>query len=174
MALEIRKANGMLHVQKTVTIRQSASVLYQVWRSLERLPEFMQHVESVTSDADGRSHWVVTAPAGQTVEWDARILEDIPDDRITWHSVEGSGITNGGEIRFRTAPGDRGTEVRVTLVYDPPAGRAGVAIAKLFGEEPARQLDDDLYRFKQLMETGRIPSTAGQSHGARTPGRNVA
>jgi uncharacterized membrane protein len=169
MALETKDDQGRRRVQKTVTINRPAHELYAVWHDLAQLPTFMDHVESVSTNGDGRSHWVVKAPAGRTVEWDAEISADRPDELIAWRSIPETGIENAGTICFRPAPAARGTEVQVTFYYDPPGGTAGASIATLFGEEPSQQLDEDLYRFKQIMETGRIPDTDGQPSGRTEP-----
>ncbi len=143
----------MLHVKKSVTVNRSREDVYRFWRKLENLPRFMYHLESVEAAGDKRSHWVAKAPAGTSVEWDAEIVEDRPNEIISWRSLAGSGIKNAGSVRFVEAPGDRGTEVHVELQYEAPAGSVGAVIAKLFGEEPAQQIRDDLRRFKQVMET---------------------
>jgi uncharacterized membrane protein len=130
----------------------------------------MQHVESVEVLDAKRSHWRVSAPGGSTVEWDAEIVEEEPGRLIAWRSLPGAQIENGGSVRFRPATGDRGTVVEVTMFYEPPAGQAGVAVAKIFGEEPQMQVREDLRRFKQLSETGEIPTIEGQSSG-RGPDR---
>ena len=155
----------MLDVVKSVTINRPRHEVYAFWRALERLPEFMIHLESVTVTGDGRSHWVAKAPGG-SVEWEAEITEDRPGDLLSWQSVEGSSVPNGGSVRFADAPADRGTEVRVAIHYDPPGGAAGALVAKLFGEEPSQQLVDDLRRFKQVMETGEVVRSEGSPAGA--------
>jgi uncharacterized membrane protein len=108
----------------------------------------------------------VSGPAGTTVEWDAEVTEERPNDVIFWSSVEGSDIRHEGSVRFTKAPADRGTEVHVDLQYDAPGGRAGALIATLFGEEPTQQLRDDLRRFKQVMETGEVVRSDGSLEGA--------
>jgi len=115
---------------------------------------------------DRRSHWVARAPAGQEVEWDAEIIDERPGRRIAWRSLAESDVRHEGEVRFREAPGDRGTEVRVHIDYDPPAGKAGAAVAKLFGEEPEQQIRDDLRRLKQVLETGEVLLSDGSLEGA--------
>ncbi|MGB3208991.1 MAG: cyclase, partial [Crinalium sp.] len=112
-----------------------------------------------------RSHWIANAPMGASVEWDADIIRDEENKLIAWASVEGADIDNSGFVRFTPAPGERGTEVKVVIEYNPPGGAIGVAIAKLFGEEPEQQAGDDLRRFKQLMEAGEIATTEGQPSG---------
>lgn len=156
----------MLHVKHSVTINRPRQEVYQFWRRLENLPRFMQHLESVTTDGAGVSHWVVKAPGGTTVEWDAEIGMDRPNEVITWRSLPGSDLPNEGAVRFTDAPGDRGTEVHVDLQYDPPVGRVGAMIAKLFGEEPKQQLRDDMRRFKQVLETGEVVRSDGSPEGA--------
>lgn len=147
-------------VGRTVTINRSRQELYDYWRDFARLPTFMDNVERVDILDDKRSHWVVKAPAGKTVEWDAVITEDRPGEFVAWASVEGADVPNSGRIDFRDAPGGRGTQVTATIVYDPPAGVVGKVIAKLFQREPAIQARRDLRRFKQLMETGEIATAA--------------
>jgi uncharacterized membrane protein len=156
----------MTQVSKSVTINRPVREVYQFWRNLENRSRFMAHVESVTITGGGRSHWVVKGPAGVNVEWDAEIVEERPDELITWQSLPGSRITNGGSVRFGQAPADRGTEIRVQLDYEPPAGKAGELLAKLFGEEPKQQLTDDLRRLKQVLETGEVVRSDGSLEGA--------
>jgi uncharacterized membrane protein len=130
--------------------------VYGFWRDFANLPRFMRHLESVQVHDDGRSHWVAKAPAGRTVEWDAETTEDRPNELIAWRSLPGADVRNSGSVAFAPAPGGRGTEVRVTLEYDPPLGKLGSKIAMLFREEPGQQVYDDLRHFKQVMETGEI------------------
>ena len=154
-----------IHVQESVTINKSPEELYRFWHDFTNLPRIMRHLESVTQIDEKRSRWKATAPAGWHVEWDAEIINDEPNQTIAWRSLAHASIPNSGSVRFVPAPGDRGTELHVTLDYIPPAGRVGAMIAKLFGEEPAQQVKDDLRRFKQFMETGEIPTTEGQPAG---------
>ena len=153
-----------IHVQKSLTINKSAAELFQFWRNFGNLPQFMNHLESVAVIDEKRSHWKVKAPLGATVEWDAETTGVVENERISWHSVEGSEITNSGVVEFRPTS-TRGTEVRVTLTYEPPAGKLGSLVAKLFGEEPSQQVGEDLRRFKSLMETGLIMNVKGQASG---------
>jgi len=165
----IQEALGMdktITVEKTVTINKPADELYRFWRNLENLPHFMKHLKSVTVISDKRSHWVANAPMGASVEWDADIIEERENEFISWASVEGADVDNSGFVRFKKAPGDRGTEVKVVMEYAPPGGVVASAIAKLFGEEPEQQIGDELRRFKMLMEAGEIATTEGQPKGS--------
>lgn len=116
----------------------------------------MENIERVTVYDESHSHWVVAAPAGHTVEWDSMITEDVPDERISWASLEGASVRNSGSVDCYDSSNHRGTRVTVTIAYDPPAGALGRMVAKLFQREPKIQARQDLRRFKQLMETGEV------------------
>jgi uncharacterized membrane protein len=147
---------GDVLVGRTVTINRPRQELYAFWRNFSNLPRFMKSVHSVTMPDADHSHWVVEAPAGKTVAWDARITLDEPGRVIGWESLDGASVRNSGKVEFLDSPDGRGTVVRVTLTYDPPAGAVGKLIAKLFQKEPKIQARQDLRRFKQLMETGEV------------------
>jgi uncharacterized membrane protein len=147
---------GRKPVRKSITINRGRDEVYGYWRALENLPRFMKHLEEVRDTGNGRSHWVAKGPVGTKAAWDAEITEDRPGERIAWQAIPGSGIQNAGTVTFREAPGGRGTEVLVELVYEPPAGPLGIAAAKLLGEEPEQQTAGDLRRLKQVLETGEV------------------
>lgn len=157
----------VIRVEKTVTINKPADELYNYWHNFEQLPTFMKHIRSVTMQDLRRSHWVANAPLGQQIEWDADLVDDRPNELIAWASLEGANVDHSGFVRFKPATGDRGTEVKVVMEYNPPGGTLGATLAKLFGEEPEQQIGDELNRFKQLMEAGEIATTEGQSTGKR-------
>jgi uncharacterized membrane protein len=145
-----------IHAGASCIINRQPEEVHAFWRNFENLPRFMRHLESVKDLGDGRSHWVAKGPAGMTVEWDAMLVADDPGKVITWRSLENSDVDNAGAVRFERAPGGRGTIVRVNIEYNPIGGVLGAAVAKLFGEEPEQQLDDDLRRFKQILEIGEV------------------
>jgi uncharacterized membrane protein len=145
-----------IKVERSITVDRPHSEVYRFWRQLENLPRFMEHLESVTVIDENRSHWVAKAPAGAKVEWDATIHNEIEDELIAWRSLPGSDVDNAGSVHF--TPAGKATEVRVVLSYDPPAGKVGAAVAKLLGEEPGQQVEEDLRRFKQVMESTKAPA----------------
>ena len=155
-------------VKAAVTVRKPRAEVYAFWWDLEGFPDFMSHLESVQLTGDRHSHWVATAPAGRTVEWDAEIVEERENELVAWRSLPGSDIRNEGRVRFVDAPGDRGTEMHVELSYDAPGGAAGDLVAKLFGEQPEQQVKDDLRRAKQILETGEIMRSDGSPEGIST------
>jgi uncharacterized membrane protein len=156
-----------MDVTRAITVGHPRDAVYAFWRDFENLPRFMYHLQFVEDLGSGRSHWVARAPAGRTVEWDAEIVEDVPGERIAWRTIDQKDdITHSGSVSFRSAPGGRGTEVHVRLNYDPPGGKVGAMIAKLFGEEPGQQIADDLRRFKQVVETGEVVRSEASPEGA--------
>jgi uncharacterized membrane protein len=158
-----------LELTAAVTIARSAQDVYDYWRGLERLPTFMYHLQSVEWVGEGRTRWTANAPVKKSVSWEAELVEDRRGEVIAWRSLPGADVENSGSIRFKPAPGDRGTEVRVHLRYAVPGGRAGQLVARLLGEEPHQQVEDDLRRFKQIMETGEVLRSEGSlaGHSAR-------
>ena len=150
---------GNSFVGTAVTINRPVAEVYAHFRDFANIPGFMENVERIDVLDAKRSHWVVRAPAGKTVEWDSVVTEDVPGELIAWESAEGADIKNAGRVEFRDAPPGRGTEVTATILYEPPGGDLGKLIAKLFQKEPKIQARRELRRFKQLMETGEI-STA--------------
>lgn len=159
-----RRRRRGIEVKKAITVARSPDEAYQFWRNFENLPRFMAHLDSVRVMDERRSYWKAKAPLGATVEWAAEITEDRPGELIAWRSMEGTTVPNSGTVEFVPAPGDRGTEVRVELNYNPPGGIVGATIAKLFGEEPSIQVDGDLRRFKQVLEVGEVVHSDASIH----------
>ena len=145
---------------QAVTIGKPRDEVYARFRNFADLPRFMRNLERVDDLGDGRTHWVVKAPAGRTVEWDAITTEDEPGWLIAWESAPGADIVNHGWVEFADAPGERGTEVHARIVYEPPGGELGKLVAELWGKEPGQQAHADLRQLKMLMETGEIATTA--------------
>jgi uncharacterized membrane protein len=156
-----------MELTATTTIRKPASEVYAFWRALEQLPLFMAHLEEVRATGERTSHWSAAAPFGKDVEWDAEIIEETPGEKIAWSSIGNADVPNAGTVRFVPAPDGVSTEVHVVLVYEIPGGVIGKAVAKYFGEEPHQQLDDDLRRLKQVLETGEVVRSDGAPWGKR-------
>ena len=165
-----RERRGV-HLRRSITVNRSPEEVYRFWRDFENLPRFMAHLEAVQVLDERRSRWVAKAPAGSKAEWDAEIVEDVPNQRIVWRSLAGSEVPNEGSVRFVPAPGGRGTEVHVELRYRPPGGRFAATVAKLFGEEPGQQVAGDLRRFKQVMELGEVVHSDASVHRGMHPAR---
>lgn len=154
-----------VHFEEAITVNRSADELYRFWRDVTNHPKFTEHLESVTTVGENRTHWVMKGPLGITLEWDAETYEDKPGELIAWRSLEGSQVDVAGSVHFRPAPGGRGTEARVVQKVNPPGGAIGAAVAGLFGKSPEQQMRGNLGRLKQLLETGEIATTEGQTSG---------
>ena len=165
----VRSSISPIFVQKSVTINRPPEEVFQFWRNFENLPRFMQHLKSVKSIGNRYSHWEAQGPLHTRASWDAEITDERANEYIAWKSVPGSELENSGSVEFRPVPSHGGTEIRVTIEYHAPSGKIGKAFTRLFGEHPEQQVREDLRRFKQLMETGEIPTTVGQTSGRRTP-----
>jgi len=161
----IETRNGAVAITASLVIDRAPEELYQRWRDFTNLPRFMKHLERIEVRDDRRSHWVAKGLAGSTVEWEAEITDDRPNERIAWRSIEGSKVNHAGSVRFEPATGNRGTFVTVDMQYRPPWGTIGAAVAAWFGEDPSQQVKMDLRRFKQVMETGEAITTEGQPAG---------
>jgi uncharacterized membrane protein len=149
------KSGEGVKTEKSITINRSPEEIYSFWHQLENLPRFMRHVQSVTRSDDTTSHWVVKTSHGRTLEWDTRIIEDKPGQMISWQSLDGADMDNAGSVWFTPAAGG-GTVVKVSMKYLPPGGKIGVAIAKFLGNDPGKEMEDDLSRLKAILEHGEI------------------
>ncbi|HJQ39512.1 MAG TPA: SRPBCC family protein [Thermoanaerobaculia bacterium] len=156
-----------VRVEKAVTINAPPEQIYAFWRNFENLPRFMQNLEAVECHDSRRSHWTAKGPAGMKADWEAEIINEIPNELIAWRSIDGSKVDNAGSVHFEPALGGRGTIVKVVLRYDPPAGVLGAAVSKILGEDPAMNVQEDLRRLKMLLETGEIATTEGQPTGRK-------
>lgn len=154
-----------IRVDRAITINAPREEVYAFWRNLENLPRFMQHVQYVRTLDDRNSHWVMEGLAGQRVEWDAEIINEIPNELLAWRSLPGASVNNAGSVRFEHATAGRGTKVLVSLQFEPPAGQVGALVAKLLGKQPDLEIDEGLHRLKNIIEAGEIPTSAGQPTG---------
>lgn len=143
-----------IKVEVSTRINKPRHELYDYWRKLENLPKVMSHLVSVKTNGNGRSHWTARSALGSTVEWDADIINDVPNELIAWKSVADAPVPNSGSVRFEELESE--TEIRVNLQYFPPVGLIGATLAKIIGEDPLSQIREDLKRFKMFMETGTI------------------
>jgi uncharacterized membrane protein len=126
------------------------------------------YLQSVRITGDRHSHWIARGPGDTRVEWDAELVEDKPNERISWRSLPGADISNTGSVSFEPAAGGRGTIVRVQITYGHAGYQLGSFLATLVGKDPEQLVNKDLRRFKQVLETGDVVSTEGQSAGRRS------
>ena len=157
-----------IYLERSIAVNKSPQECYRFWRSFENLPRFMQTLESVRQLDERRSRWVAKGPMATRLEWTSEITADRPGEEIAWRTLDDSGAANAGSVKFEAAPAGRGTIVRVSVHYSPLGGELGAGLVKLLGHDPPSRVREDLRRFKQMMETGEIPTTRGQPAGRRS------
>ena len=141
-----------VNVDESITINQPVELLYRFWRNLENLPQVMRHLESVERVTDTLSRWRAKGPANTSVEWNAEIINEIPNQLIAWQSLEGSDVVSAGSVHFDDIGAGAGTRVRVRLQYNPPGGKVGATLVKLLGRDAATEIRQDLTQFKETVE----------------------
>jgi uncharacterized membrane protein len=163
-----KMSSGKFRARASFAINCSPETAYRMWRTLENLPIFMRHLESVRELGNGRYEWTAIGPLNTRVRWQADITADRDNEYLGWRSTQDSDFQNWGSVEFRPAPGNRGTIVTAEMEYVPPAGMLGKAAAAIFGKDPEFTMREDLRRFKALIEMHEIPTTEGQPHGPRS------
>jgi uncharacterized membrane protein len=159
---------GPMRAESSIIINKPVDEVYRFWKDFENLPRFLGYVSSVRTTGDRKTHWVAQGPGNTTIEWDAEIVNDLPNQRITWRSLPGAHVSNTGSVEFEPAPGNRGTIVRVQIDYGTRAHGIGAAVAALGGRSPEQMIYKDLRRLKQVLETGEVLRTEGQPSGRRS------
>lgn len=160
-------------VEKSITINRPADAIYRMWRDLSSLPQFMRHLKSVAALDEKRSRWIAHGPAGTELKWDAEIINERENELLAWRSLPGGDVDTAGSLHLEQLHQDRGTVATVSLKYNPPGGTIVAHLAEWFGVGLQSKLNEDLRRFKQLLETGEITTTTGQPSG-RTAGHKVS
>lgn len=154
--------------EASIVVGKSPEECYAFWRDFEKHPQFELYLKSVRITSDKTTHWVAAIPGtGARVEWDAELMEDIPNKRIAWQSLPGSDVYHSGSVDFSPAPGGRGTMIRAQVLHSQPGQSIGSLLAKMVGKHPEDIVYKDLRRFKQVMETGEAITTDGQPAGRR-------
>ncbi|UOQ70101.1 YgaP-like transmembrane domain [Hymenobacter cellulosilyticus] len=160
------KQPAPIEIKETFTVYHDIDQVYGYWRRFENLPTFMEHIESIEELDERHSHWVARIPGGLgTVAWDSEIIRDEPNRLIAYQSLPGSQVDQSGEVRFRQAEGNKGTELQVVMHYRAPLGTLGQGVAKLLNPALAEFIRSDIRRFKMMLETGEVPTIEGQSSG---------
>jgi uncharacterized membrane protein len=161
--------DGDLSAHAVQSILVEADELYELWRNVNTIPRWQEFVVSVTPLREKVSHWVMGNPedaTGKRVEFDAEITEDIAGRKIAWQSVS-EGVDQSGVVTFEPLANGRGTLVTLTQNTKIPGGSFGNAVAAVAMRSPRQVVIENLRHFKQLAETGEIPSVKGQPHGPR-------
>lgn len=158
---DLSASAGPTEVSRSVTVGKPADELYEMWRDPEQLSRIVGHFATVVSKSEGRFRWVARAPLEREVSWETHLVEERPGELLRWESPPDAMLPNEGSVRFHPAPGDRGTQVRLTMRFDPPGGSVGRAALSRLDVVPEMLVGEALRRFKSLAETGEVQTTAG-------------
>jgi uncharacterized membrane protein len=159
------KSVGKNVSQFAITIGRNVDEVYSFWRDFKNLSNFMKDLKSVQILSPKASHWTVELKSGIQAQWDANITQEVPNEMISWRSVEGSEVDTTGSVSFKRAPAGQGTVVSVMIDYEIPGGKLAEIATKFMGEDGDTLTQINLHRLKALLETGDIPTTEGQSSG---------
>lgn len=146
--------NGVVEIHKTLKVNAPIEDVFAFWADFESFPRFMANVLEVRRTGENCWHWVARGPAGTQLEWDADLTAFDPDRAIAWESLPGSAIQNSGRVEFQPV-GPDATQVHIRVRYSPPAGALGHGVAALLGRDPKTEMDEDMIRFKSLIEDGK-------------------
>lgn len=146
------RASDAVKVERSITVDRPPQELYALWKNPENLPRFMDWLEDVQTIDGRRARWRAKGPAGTSIEWIAEVINEVPNALIAWKSVANPDIKNAGSVHFRASATGGGTEVRLVFEWVPPGGRAGMAVAKLLGSDPANRIGEGLEKFKAFAE----------------------
>jgi uncharacterized membrane protein len=156
------------YAEVSVAINRSPTECYAFWRDLKNVPRFSPMIQSVDALDERRYRWSARGPMGARSEWTTEFTVERPGEKVAWHTIDKGSFSHAGVVHFEQAPGGRGTIMRVSMHYRVPGGRTATTLAKLVGHDPESELREDLRRFRQLLETGEIATTAGQPSGRRS------
>jgi uncharacterized membrane protein len=157
-----------VYVDRSIIVNKTPQECYAYWRDLRNIASFTRGLEKVIPLDERRSRWIAKVPGRADLEWIAELTEDKPGERLQWRSAEGAPFKHAASVSFRVAPGNRGTIVTVGMHYHTPGGSVGATVARFLGPDPFGEVRENLRRFKQLIETGEIPTTTGQPSGRRS------
>jgi carbon monoxide dehydrogenase subunit G len=133
-------------VEKSILVNVPLSTVYNQWTQFEDFPQFMGGVTSVTQLSDDRLQWVAEI-AGVRRQWEAKVVEQVPDSKVAWAATEGA--TNAGAVTFSDA-GEGQTRVHLSLEYEPEG------LVEKVGDKlniVENQAEKDLDRFKAFIES---------------------
>jgi uncharacterized membrane protein len=161
---------GSATIEEEIEVEVPVTTAYNQWTQFEEFPRFMEGVDEVRQLDDTLLHWAATV-AGTHAEWDAKILEQEPDRRIAWESVDGK--QTRGVVTFEPAGSGSRTRIRLRMSYMPE--RATEKVGSAVGLDD-RRVRGDLQRFRELIEGRQSASGAwrGEIADGRTRGEGVS
>jgi uncharacterized membrane protein len=153
-------------VEGSIEVGVPAPQVYEYWKTLENLPQFMTNVEEVRSTGPDTTHWRVKGPLGASLEFDARTTQDEDNEAIGWNTEDGE-VQTSGQVRFQQVADSR-TRVEVQMNYwDAPGGKAGEFASRVVAN-PQIMVQQDLQNFKEIIEGKATPEEIQQRPAAAT------
>lgn len=141
-----------VNIQVTLEVNRPRLEVYALWRNLDNLPLFMEHIEMVNSIDDKISIWEARIPGGiGKVRWRSEVVKEIPGELLGWQSISGSNIENAGKVEFQDAP-HGGTLLHVVVSYHAPLGIPGEGVARMFNPYFKQLVKKDILNFKSFLE----------------------
>jgi uncharacterized membrane protein len=142
-----------INIRSSFVIHKPRHEVYAFWRRFDNLPLFMSHLKSVELLGDDRSRWALKLPLGvASINWEAEVVKDKPDEMIGWSSLPGSIIYNSGKVRFRDTTDGESTKVDVVITYQPPVGLVGASIGRILNPVFKKMVEEDVQNFKRYMD----------------------
>jgi uncharacterized membrane protein len=147
-------------VEGSIEVEAPVQQVYEYWKTLENLPQFMTNVEEVRSTGPDTTHWRVKGPLGTSLEFDARTTQSEPNEAIGWNTDDGE-VQTSGQVRFRQVTDNR-TRIEVQMNYwDAPGGKAGEVASRIVAN-PKVMVQQDLQNFKEIIEGTATPEEIQQ------------
>ena len=162
----------MERAEKSIEVNAPIEIAFDLFSDFEKFPEWMKHIKEVRRTGENYTRWTADAPLGINVEWEAETTELEPNRKIAWRTVRGD-VEMEGEVTFEET-GKGTTRMHVSLGYSPPAGHLGALVAKLFGNDPEEEIDEELRRFASLAESRATKQQGPRSKKASSKGRRRA
>ena len=156
-------------MSRSVVIMRSAADVYAFWKDFGKAPLWMEQVQSVSPVDEHRARWVRTSSAAGSLEWITELLEDVPNRFLSWR-IPANAHCNcdlNCAVTFSEVEHHRGTIVNLGIRYKMHTGLLHSGATMIIGQDPQRQMSENLRRFKMLLEAGEIATIQGQSHGPR-------
>jgi uncharacterized membrane protein len=153
-------------VEGSIEVVAPVEKVYDYWKTLENLPQFMTNVEEIHPTGPDTTHWVVKGPLGTKLEFDAKTTQNKPNEAIGWNTENGQ-VQTSGQVRFQELDAER-TRVEVQMNYwDPPGGKAGEVASRIVAN-PELMVQQDLRNLKEILEGTATPEDIQQRPAAAT------
>jgi uncharacterized membrane protein len=140
----------VLRMRRSIEVAAPVEEVFDFWRNFSNFPKFMSYIRNVSVDDSGTLTWTAKAPGGTQLRWRTRVLAIQPNQKIIWKSIPGALVATEGIVQMHST--EFGTRLEIELLYAPPAGALGYAVAHILGFDPRGHFEKDLQKMKNLIE----------------------